>query len=373
MKPHNPFLITSYHSPEYFCDRRKETEDMISALRNGRNLTLISLRRMGKTGLIQHVFNHLKKKKEAPCIYMDILPTANLNDFVIQFSKSVLGKLESTPLRLMKKVGDFFSYLTPSITYDPLTNQPSVEFSLSAPQHGERTLDQVFRYLEKQDKRIVIAIDEFQQILNYPEKNTEALLRSYIQRANNISFIFSGSHKHMMLSIFSSHARPFYQSTEFLHLGPVSEKDYIKFVASRFRKDKRSIDAEVIGEVIGWCRSHTYYVQYAFNKIFALNEKRTGPEMVRNTLLTILKENEPFYYSYRRLLTDYQWQLLKAIAREKDVRMPTSKTFIGQHGLGTPSSVKTALSALIDKELVYEEDGNYRVYDVFFSRWLERQ
>ena len=56
MKLYNPFVVYGYVSPEYFCDRKEETESLISALRNGRNITLMSPRRMGKTGLIHNAF-----------------------------------------------------------------------------------------------------------------------------------------------------------------------------------------------------------------------------------------------------------------------------------------------------------------------------
>ena len=80
MKPYNPFLVYGYNSPEYFCDREKETDKMISALLNERNLTLISPRRMGKTGLIKNVFYQMKREDNpnAAYFYMDIYSARDL-------------------------------------------------------------------------------------------------------------------------------------------------------------------------------------------------------------------------------------------------------------------------------------------------------
>lgn len=95
-KPINPFLVVGYQGPDYFCDREKETESLISALTNGRNITLISPRRMGKTGLIKNVFHYIQREnKSAACFYLDIFSTQNLQEFVALLGQTVLGKLDT--------------------------------------------------------------------------------------------------------------------------------------------------------------------------------------------------------------------------------------------------------------------------------------
>ena len=101
-KPHNPFLLAGYYSPEYFCDREAKTAKILSALENDRNISLMSPRRFGKTGLIHHVFHRLSQKdKNTVCIYLDIYSTQNLNDFVKLFAESVLGKMDDSVEKAM--------------------------------------------------------------------------------------------------------------------------------------------------------------------------------------------------------------------------------------------------------------------------------
>ena len=108
MKPNNPFLVTGYHSPEYFCDRRQETETMIQALYNGRNVTLIAPRRMGKTGLVKNVFYKLREQEpDIVTFYMDIYSTQALGDFIRLFASTVLGRLDSVPQKALGRVGKF--------------------------------------------------------------------------------------------------------------------------------------------------------------------------------------------------------------------------------------------------------------------------
>lgn len=372
MKPNNPFILSGYISPEYFCNRSHETGKIISALENGRSITLFSIRRVGKTGLIDHVFYKLNRQKNYHLIYLDILPSTNLNDFINIFAKAVISNLESKPERILKKVGELFSSLRPTITFDPITGLPNIQFNLETEKESTQTLGQIFNYIKKQKKHIVIAIDEFQQITNYPEKNIEAILRTNVQRTTNATFIFSGSHKHILLSMFSEYGRPFYQSTELHLLEKIKEEYYKKFIKSKFEKGGKQIKEEQVNRLLEITRTHTYYVQFFCNRLYGLSERSITGDIIGKTLLEILDENEPVYINYRNLLTDFQWNLLEAIAKEGNAKKLLSKEFIQSHKLTAASSVQTAVNALMNKEMIYKEGDFYYVYDVFLERWLER-
>ena len=170
----NPFLITGYAAPKYFCDRVSETNAILDTLQNGRNITLTSPRRLGKTGLIKHIFYQLKKQG-ATVIYIDLYPTESLNDFTQAFASAVLGQLDSNPIKALKKIATVIKGLRPYLTVDPATNQPKVGLDIAIGTETS-TLDQVFNYLKRSEKQCYIAFDEFQQIANYPEKNIEAII-----------------------------------------------------------------------------------------------------------------------------------------------------------------------------------------------------
>ena len=371
MKPENPFLVSGYYSPEYFCNREKETGRVIQALANGRNITIFSIRRLGKTGLIEHVFNKLKSEKKKHLFYIDILSTTNLSSFINLFATTVLGKLESKPEKFIKKIGEIFTGIRPVISFDPSTGVPTLQINIQSTEEADKSLKNIFAYLKDSRKKIVIAIDEFQQITNYPEKNVEAVLRTNLQRAVGVKFIFSGSQKHILLSIFSQYGNPFYQSTEMMQLERIPDNEYCEFITSKFEKGRKKITSSTAVLILEICRLHTYYVQFLCNRLYGLKDSTITESLVRNTLESILKENEPVYINYRNLLTDYQWKVLTAIAIEGNAKLITSKDFISKHKLGTPSSVHSAVNSLLNKEMIYKEQNDYLIYDVFLERWLE--
>lgn len=371
----NPFYLRGYHGSYLFCDRDKETKQLIENVKNGINTTLISIRRMGKTGLIHHTFNSLNKDKNIICIYIDIYATQNLSDFTNQLASIILKSFPKNK-NIGKEFVKMIKGFAPVFSYDPLTGIPNVSLSYSQSNQPEHSLKSLFDFLEKQNKKIVIAFDEFQQITEYPEKNVEHILRTLIQPLKNCSFIFSGSQKHILLEMFSSAKRPFFSSTQFLFLSNIPQEKYNVFIKKVFKKYKRTITNDAVDFILNWTKKHTYYTQALCNKVFAQNNDKITIEDVYKSCDTILKEQENIFYQYRNLLTKSQWKLLTAIAKEESVSQPTSFGFISKYDLGNPSSVRRSLLSLIDKEMVYEisnkEQNKYSVYNCFLSRWLER-
>ncbi|MDQ3047973.1 MAG: ATP-binding protein, partial [Bacteroidota bacterium] len=202
----NPFPVSGYYGKELFCDREDETFRLTSNAKNGINTTLLSIRRMGKTGLLFHTFEQLKKNKRTECIYIDIYATQTLNDFTNHLAAGIL-KAFPEKNTLGKKFLLLLKSLRPVISFDSLSGEPEVSFDFSTAKQNEQSLSGLIQFLESQSMNIIIAIDEFQQISTYPEKNTEALLRSIIQPLKNVRFIFSGSSKHMLTEIFSNSKR----------------------------------------------------------------------------------------------------------------------------------------------------------------------
>ena len=368
-KPQNPFVYKGYEGPNYFCDREQETENMINALKNGRNLTLFSPRKIGKTGLIKHVLYRINEtNKNAICIYLDIFSTQNLHDFVQALGVAIVEEALEREKTLIAKVADAFKALRPVLSYDPLTGLPSISVDIE-PSSEEHTLKSIFSHIESMKKDVYIAIDEFQQVANYPEKGTEALLRSHIQ-FSHAGFIFSGSRQHLMAEMFSSPKRPFYQSTDFVPLHPLPEKVYFDFSRRFFEANNGSLSEEVFHDVYQSFSGHTWYVQLVMNRLYESTKHVESLEQAAQVILAIIDTLSPQYETMMSLLTANQVKLLKAIAKENKIEKPQSVDFIKRHNLPSSSSVKTALEVLTDKELVYHGEGGYIVYDRFLNLWL---
>jgi len=370
----NPFIVKDYAGPEFFCDRIDETKRLLNAIENQRNLTLSSVRKMGKTGLILHVFNQLKSTKEIDAIYFDIYFTSSLSGFIDKFGTSILSIEESLSDRIKRKINNFIKSIRPTITYDNLTGSPVFSFHLENESSGIRTLEDIFGFLNERslEKPIIIAIDEFQQIANYAENNVEALLRTNIQKLQNVNFIFSGSDDRLLINMFTNAKKPFYQSTEFMHLEEIPEGYYTQFIKDKFNDARIIIEDEAAREILNMTRRHTYYVQFLCNRLYGSGYETITKERVRQIYSDILTENEVYYSEYRDLLTKQQWNLMIALAKEEGVSKITASEFIKKHDLSNSATVRRGIQSLMDKKMIYKKQSKYYVYDVFFAKWLQR-
>lgn len=366
----NPFLVYGYESPGYFCDRVEETAGIISALQNGRNVSLIAPRRMGKTGLIHNVFHEIQQKDaSAACFYVDIFATRSVEDFVNLLGRSIVGKLDTPMQKASGMVASFFKSAKVVFSTDMLTGLPEASLSFE-PQMAKSTLEEIFAYLRNSDRECYVALDEFQQILEYEDTGIEAMLRSMIQFCHNVHFIFSGSKRHMMVDIFTNAKRPFFQSTECMGLYPIPEDSYFSFVEGLMKKGNIEISREIFHDVYTRFEGHTWYIQYLMNVIYELSPEIVQPENINNALLRILRRNEDSYRETLDRLSKNQASLLSAIAKEGVVGQVNSGDFIRRNRLKGTSSVNRALEYLVGKELVYKQPKGYMVYNRFLGLWL---
>lgn len=371
-KPENPFVTLGYVEPELFCDREEETKKVLNSVKNGRNLTLISVRRMGKTGLIQHIFHPEVSKNKYQCYYVDLYSTQNMSEFTLEFANAVLGTIDTTSQRLLKSVLKFFRSIRPTLVLDPHTGAPKLSIELDNTGISRAGLDEIFRYLNTSKKQVVVAFDEFQQITEYPERNVEAILRTYVQKYNNIRFIFSGSRKHVLQAMFQSPARPFYTMSDVMHLGPIPKDAYVDFAKRIFRKHKKRTEKGLVEHIYDLFEGHTWYVQHALNRLFERSPRVYTMPTLEGVFDLILWENSHSFQSYRDLLTPLQYAVLRAVAKDEKVQNPTSFEFIASHKLGASSSVGNAVKTLVDKDMLQFEDGIYSVSNRFLAMWLTR-
>jgi len=370
----NPFLISGYISPQYFCDREEETKTLVRHLTNGRNTAIISTRRMGKTGLIRHCFDQEEIKNHFSTFFIDIYSTGSLREFVLALGKEIFEELKPKERKLLDHFFSVITSLRAAFRLDSTTGEPSFEIGLGDIQEATVTLDEIFRYLEQANKPCIVAIDEFQQIEHYSEKNVEAILRTLIQKCKNTNFIFAGSQHHIMSNMFQSPARPFYQSVSMMQLNQIPLEAYRNFVNNHFEQNNRSLEWGIVEKVYHQFDGHTWYLQIMFNELFSLTEPNSQCEMLMfdEALTNILSAQEFTFQEILSRLPEKQKEILIAIAHEGKALGVTSSEFVRKYGLRSPSSVQSALRYLIDKDLVTSEKNIFQVYDRFFGIWMKR-
>ncbi len=372
----NPFFIQRYGGPEYFCDRQDEINRLVSIATNHRSVVMHSMRRLGKTGLIQHLQHILKAKYNYKTVYIDVLDSYSDESFVAQLVSACAQQLFDEQATMITKVGKFFNRYKPKFSFDSLTGNPSIELEIKTKTDVDLSLETIFKLLNESKQSIHIAIDEFQQIAQYKNPSKiDATLRKYLAQTKQVQVLFSGSQRHLLLDLFNNPKKPMFASADHMELHEIPYTEYSEFIIRMFKNNDRSIDERVVHQVLQWTRSHTFYTQSICNRLYAIQKEHIGEKDLILVQRQVMKEYEMTFLSYRNILSKNQYQVLKSIAKETQVRSVRAKDFSGKYGIAS-STAQQSLDYLVDKELVYEkldkEGSLYFVYDLFLARWLER-
>lgn len=360
----NPFTIT--YDSQHFCDRDAEIKFLQANIDNGLNTLVHSPRRLGKTALIYHLFHKIEKNRQYETIFVDLFATSEMEDLIKNLSEKILEKYHKK--NILEGIKNILKGISTSIT---IAQDGTPQLGLQiAKSNQDATLNQLLKYLEGRKKKVIVAFDEFQEVINYSEK-AEAILRTGIQPLSNVIFIFSGSSNHLLQEMFFSAKRPFYQSAEIMVLGKIKRKKYYNFIKSTFNEYSKSTEPAAIDHILDFTECYTYYTQLISNQVFYQTEKIIAVEKVRQIIAEYLESRKTDYQNLLNLLPENQKKLTISVAKEDIVAKPTAMEFIMKYKLPSISSVAQAVKTLNNKEILYRNQEGYKVYDVFFKRFLQ--
>lgn len=368
----NPFVVSGHIPAEYFCDRQEEAQKLQDFLCNQQNVVLSAARRMGKTALIDHVFERPVIADNFITVSIDILDTSNLGEFVFVLGNAVFDRVAKRSEKMLKSFAMIMKSIQASFGYDPALGTPTFDIKLGEIVRPEYTLREIFEFLDCADRRCLIVVDEFQQIVYYPEKNVEATLRKYIQKVRNANFVFAGSHRRIMSEIFGSESRPFYNSARLIELEPIDFSIYSAFARKQFQADGKDISEEAIREVYDTFKGVTLYNQQIMND--AYNATPDGEccdrESVKTLIYNYIQECSTKLRELLQFVTEQQKGVLYAILEDEPVKAITSGAFTKKHHLKSPSATQSAVKALLKMDMVTKKDGFYSISDSLMDNWL---
>lgn len=301
------------------------------------------------------------------------VPHFFFEELVYRLGQVVVRMFEHDPSGRAKLVEQLRS-LRFTLSLAPANSAPSLDFSLHDICDPERTLSEIFSFFQSLEKRTVIAIDEFQQIVRYKNTGTEAVIRSQLQRSNKVNMVFAGSDMHVLAPMFSSYGRPFYRSATFLPLNAIDKAVYRDFAQGQFARFGKDLPTDMFDDLYERFDGRTWYVHYVLNGLFS--ETPSGEavtaDAVQRTVNNILAVQASTFDDTLRSLSFKQKMLLMAVANDNEGIETQGIDFCRRYGMGSPATVKTATKALREKGLITKRGEAWCVEDFFFAQWMRK-
>lgn len=356
-----------------FTDRVKETRQLLLNFTHGLNTIIISPRRFGKTSLVNKAINSLSDNSIVP-VFIDIYDCRDEFDFYNRFSEAILKQASSSLDTALKNISDFIGRIAPKISVSPdNTSEYSISLGLSPRQIvPEDILNLPEKIAMKRGKHLVVCIDEFQQIGEFPDSlQIQKRLRGVWQHQKNTSYCLFGSKKHMLENIFQNKRMPFYQFGQLIYLERIPETDWVEYIISRFRKDGKKISEELAKRICEIVDRHSSYVQQLAWNLYVETDDEATEEGLEAAVLGLLAQNNSFFTEQIRPLSSYQINFLKAICCGIHSGF-TSEKILSSWNLGSKSNVSVIKKALLGNEMIERRGKDIYISDPVFEIWLRR-
>ena len=375
-KPVNPFYDTINIPDEYFCDRKKETSDLIGKIKNGPNVVLVAERRVGKTSLLFHLFKSKEIRRQYNTVYVDVYNTKSPEDFINTFKQGLLDSdfSNSETLQIKEITKEFSGKI--GMNLPPFSVEATARTQKTI--NVENTLGQLFEFLDRTTRPNLIVFDEFQEIEKYEEKITPQL-RSFIQRLNNTRFIYSGSSAHQLTAMFTEHNKAFYKSSTLYGLDKIPMEAYSEFCQTTFAKYGKKIEPDAINLVYYLFKGITLDMQLMMKKVFeqAARDMVVDTDFVKSCVAMLLDEQDRgFSAKIHALEGKMQRNVLMAVSAEGVAENITSSAMIARYDLSTASHVQNAIKKLTGEDnlfLVKIAKGTYVLDNKFLELWIARK
>jgi len=371
----NPFIYGVATSGKWFTDREKDTKRLLMNFTNGINTIIISPRRWGKTSLVLKVAEQLNSKN-LKIVTFDIFSCRSAEEFYRTFATKIIKQTASKWEEWSENALHFLSALTPKISFgsDPV-NDFNISFDFSK-KHilDEEVLNLPLKIAKEKGIKIVVCIDEFQQIGEFDDYVTfQKKLRSFWQlQANYVSYCLYGSKKHMMEKFFSKQSMPFYKFGDVIFLQKIAQEYWVPFIQKRFEETGKSISPELAEKICETVENHSSYVQQFAWLIWVHTQKETTLADFNEAYNDLLNQNTPLYYGYMDGLTSLQINFLRAVADGIEDQFSRRET-IFIYNLGTSANISRLKKSLEQKELIDITEKRVTFNDPVFRIWFRKE
>lgn len=373
-----PFIYGRLAVLDNYTNRKKELQILKNNFENLINTTIISPRRWGKSSLVNHVAEVIlnEGKKEIIICRIDIFNCRTEELFYKAYANAILKSTSSAWEDFVAGVTKYLSKFSPKITFSDSSQTYELSFGIEL-KETQLSLDEILDLpqqiaLEK-GKKIVVCIDEFQNIDGYNESLAfQRKLRAHWQLHSKVCYCLYGSKRHLLMNIFNNYQMPFYKFGDILFLQKIDREEWIIFITERFRNTGKSISDVLSGQIADTMQNHPYYVQQYSRQVWLHTEKECTKTILEKAINELIDQMDLLFTNIIDSLTVRQISFLTAIAKGESNF--SSKEVLQKYDLGTSANIKNLKKALLEKDLIdILPKKKIELQDPVLLLWLEKK
>ena len=370
-----PFAYGKIVENNDFTDRTEETSLLRNNFMSLTNTAIISPRRWGKSSLVAKAIKSVKEEQDDILfVKMNIFKTENPQEFYEIFAKRIMEGISSSAESLLTNAKDFIARLLPKLSISDPIGQYEIALGIDTKNSPieEDILDLPQQIAQRKKKKVVVCIDEFQQIGEYPDAlKFQKTLRSHWQTHSDVAYILYGSKKHMMMNIFGEYNSPFYRFGDMMFLQKISNDEWQKYLVGRFKDTGKSITQALAKYLAEQVENHPYYVQQLAQYAWLRTTRTCSTTIVDNALQAMLDSLNLQFVNIMDSLTEKQRNFLCAVCN--GVKNFSASDTLQRYKLGTSGNIRIIKEALKKRDLIDETGKDIQIQDPIFKLWIIRE
>lgn len=368
-----PFVYGKLATAENFTNRDSEQERLAANFKALTNTILISPRRWGKSSLVQMAAERASREQENLHVcFFDTFSVRSEEEFYQAFATELLKASASKVETLLENAGRFLGRFIPKLSFSP-DNQQNISLSLDwkeVAKHPEDILDMAEKIAVEKGWRLIICIDEFQNIALFNDPlSFQKKLRSVWQTQQHVAYCLYGSKRHMMLDVFTTSSMPFYKFGDLIFLDKIKTESWIPFIIKRFQDTGKLISEENAAYIAVLPECHPYYVQQLAQQSWLRTDRECTFEIISEARESIVNQLSLLFQTKTDELTNPQLNFLRALIDE--VEQFSSKETLDSYQLGTSANIVRIKKALENKEVIDIQPGKIEIMDPMYQYWLK--
>jgi len=374
MNIENPFVFGRAAEDTYFTDRTEDAKRLMANLTHGIHTILISPRRWGKTSLVKKVIREAARP-DIRFVFIDVFQCKSEYDFYKVFANEMVRQTSSKLDEWVETAKTFLSNVSPKFSFgtDPM-NDFELSFEWNPKESTERDILHLpERIAWKKGVRMVVCIDEFQQIADFADTlSFQKKLRSAWQHQQEVTYCMFGSKKHLMENIFNDKSKPFYKFGDMMFLKKIPTEEWVPFVCNKFRETGKAISEQQVAHICELTENLSSYVQHLAWLVWYKADKIVSNEDIDAAVDDLLEQNKIFFQREVEQLTEFQLNFLRALANGVSTGF-SRKEVIRKYRLESSANIQSVKKSLLKKDLI-DIDGQMIAFDdSLFKLWIQRQ
>ena len=372
----SPFQFGTLATKENFIDRNEDRAMLKQLLTSHINVMLISPRRWGKSSLVKRSMEELtSEKNDIKVCFIDAFSISSEAEFYRTFASKVIECASSKFEKWAEDAKDLLNGVIPQlIIKDQITDFMAFDIKFKPEEKDKLTILQLPETLaKKKGIKIIVCIDEFQQLSNLAEyKDMEGKMRSVWQQQEQTTYCLYGSKRHMMMDIFNNSNNPFYRFGQVVFLDKITKNNWMPFIIEGFRKTNKHISEDYASKICDIVECHSWYLQQLSFFIWTKTEKEVTADDFNYGVKQLLNINTPMFQSDSNKLTPAQLELLRAIAAGETKF--SSAEVNSKYNLGNPNTLAKNKRSLQEQDIIEKtKDNTFHFVDPIFKLWIEKE